>query len=161
MHTSQQITLLWMSVDFFQKLIIASFFLSVSPSTHTPFLFRIPDWYKVDPSRKQKSVKQGLICYNFLFACWVDVCITNRKRHQTAKADFIFSLQSQPNFSSLILSFSLQLGHVAVPLTAKRKRKSFAIVVHLTFMTQSPHFSHVHIYILTHIYSKDTAASSK
>lgn len=141
-----------MSVDFFQSLIIASFFLSVSPSTHTPFFFRIPDWYKVDPSRKQKSVKQGLICYNFLLACWVDVCITNRKRHQTAKADFIFSLQSQPNFSSLILSFSLQLGHVAVPLTAKRKRKSFAIVVHLTFATQSPPPFLTCPYIYSHIY---------
>lgn len=132
----------------------------MSPSTHTPFIFRIPVRFKVDPTRKQKSVKQGLICYNFLFVCWMDVCIINLKRLQTAKADFIFSLQSQPNFSSLILSFSLQLGHVAVLLAAQRRRKSLCIVV------QSPHFYnptplHTCLYILTHTYSKDTAASSK
>lgn len=88
-------------------------------------------------------------------SCWMDLCITNRKRHQTAKADFIFSLQSQPNFRSLILSFSLQLGQLAVLLTVKRKRKSLSIVVQSPrFHNPTPSFSHGHTY--SHIYTVKT-----
>lgn len=122
------------------------------PSPHTPLIFRIPVWFKVDPTRNQKSVKQGLICSNFLFASWMDVCITNRNRHETAKADFIFSLQSQPNSTPLILSFSLQLGHVAVLFTAKRERKSLSIVTSLP--QPKPPLSRVHAY--SHIYRVKT-----
>lgn len=155
MHTSQASHIIIVVWWFFLKPIISSFFLSIPPSTFAPLIFRIPVWFKVDPTRKQNSVKQGLICYNFLFACWMDLCIRNRKRHQKAKADFIFSLQSQPKFSSLIISFSLQLGHVAVLIPAKKRRNSQPIVV------RSPHFhnptsSFSHGQTYSHIYTMKT-----
>lgn len=121
----------------------------MSSSTHTPLVFRIPAWFKVDPTRNQKSVKQGLVFYNFLRAGWW-MCASDCKMHQTARPDFIFSLLSQPNFTSLILSFSLQLGQVAVPLTAKRKRKSLYRGSDISLLPPNPPY---HMFIHTHTYT--------
>lgn len=121
----------------------------MSPSTHTPLDFRIPAWFKVDPTRYQKSVKQGLVFYNFLHAGWW-MCESDCKMHQTARPDFIFSLLSQPNFTSLILSFSLQLGQDAVPLTAKGRRKSLYRGSDISLLPPNPPY---HMFIHTHTYT--------
>lgn len=121
----------------------------MSPSTHPPLVFRIPARFKVDPTRNQKSFKQGLFFYNFLHADWW-MCASDCERHQTPRPDFIFSLLSQPNFTSLILSFSLQLGQVAVPLTAKRTRKSLSRGSDISFLPPNPPY---HMFIHTHTYT--------
>lgn len=113
------------------------------------FLESQPGLKWTPPDTRSQSHKVWVFFYNFLHAGWW-MCASDCKMHQTARPDFIFSLLSQPNFTSLILSFSLQLGQVAVPLTAERERKSLYRGSDISLLPPNPPY---HMFIHTHTYT--------
>lgn len=135
----------------FFKAHYSCFFPVDSSSTHTPLVFRTPAWFKVDPTRNQKSVKQGLGCFFFIISCMlVGGCV-----HQIAKCikrpDLIlFSLCYHSQISLFWFShFPCNWGRLQYRSLPRGSARAFTGV-------QTSHFSHptpfiTCSYILTHI----------
>lgn len=125
---------------------LSSFFLSMSPSTWTPFIFRTPGWFKVDPTRNQKSVKQGLICC-ILRAGWMDVCfrLQNASNGQSWFY-FLFAITAKFQFFDSLIFLAIRAGCSTDHCRIEAQGSLFIGVSVISLLPPNPPLSHVHTY---------------